>query len=239
MAGSVENIKLGKEIGKELRKNYKTEPKSSPMSTRRADSINGNDSTTDSATTPLLSHLNMAKDSVEFDIANEARSLGRDFVHYKVGFSNTRPTSLFAETLRRVGDEIEEKYNISLNGIINQLKYDPNKDGRRAFNASLDAMFAEGPCSWGRVVMVYVFASRLAKYCQKQNRDSSCIENLVNYSGDYVANNLTMWIKEQGGWLDFCDKFKANDWRDKAVFNSLLVTGLFLGGMATLRLFTK
>lgn len=39
--------------------------------------------------------------------------------------------------------------------------------------------------------------------------------------------------------MDFCEKFKSKDWRDKAVFNSLLVTGLLLGGMATLRLFTK
>ncbi|KAJ8029657.1 hypothetical protein HOLleu_29103 [Holothuria leucospilota] len=74
-----------------------------------------------------------------------ACSLGNDFVNYKCGRTTSRPPSIYAETLRRVGDEIEEKYNISLNGIVNQLKYDPNTDGKKAFYASLDAMFEEGP----------------------------------------------------------------------------------------------
>lgn len=243
MEGSVENISLGKAVGKEVRKKFVTETKS-PISTRRSDCLNGNiRAHTANINTNVNTTTRLKTEPMEIICNSEcniARSLAEDFVNYKVGFTNARPPSVYAETLRRVGDEIEEKYDITLSGIVNQLKYDPDTDGRQAFYASLDAMFEEGPCSWGRVVMVYVFAARLAKYCQKHNRDDVCIEDLIRYSGDYVAVHLTKWIKEQqGGWMDFCEKFKSKDWRDKAVFNSLLVTGLLLGGMATLRLFTK
>lgn len=249
MEGSVENISLGKEIGKDVRKNYNTDPKPSPILSRRnVDHMNGNIVNTTSTAMRLDNEekatlQGLPDISMDFNMhdgySEIACSLGNDFVNYKCGRTTSRPPSIYAETLRRVGDEIEEKYNISLNGIVNQLKYDPNTDGKKAFYASLDAMFEEGPCSWGRVVMVYVFAARLAKYCQRENMGKACIDDLIKYSGDYVSGRLTQWIRSQGGWGDFCEKFKAKDWRDKAVFNSLLLTGLFLGGMATLRLFTK
>lgn len=37
----------------------------------------------------------------------------------------------------------------------------------------------------------------------------------------------------------FDESFKAKDWKEKAAFNSLLVTGAFLGGLAALRLLMK
>ncbi|XP_071489131.1 bcl-2-like protein 2 [Diadema antillarum] len=168
-----------------------------------------------------------------------ARQLGDDYIGYKVGKTkNRRPPCLHAETLRRVGDEVEERYAITLNGLVNNLEYDPEKDGEEAFTASLNAMFEEGACNWGRVVMVYVFAARLAKYCQEHGKGYH-VGKLADFAGRYVATRLTPWINKQGGWDNFNESFKAKDWKEKAAFNSLLVTGAFLGGLAALRLLMK
>nr|XP_054756559.1 bcl-2-like protein 1 [Lytechinus pictus] len=168
-----------------------------------------------------------------------ARQLGDDYISYKVGKHNgRRPPCQHAETLRRVGDEVEERYAITLNGLVNNLEYDPDKDGEEAFTASLNAMFEEGSCNWGRVVMVYVFAARLAKYCQ-ENGKGYHVGRLSEFAGRYVASRLTPWINKQGGWEKFDESFKAKDWKEKAAFNSLLVTGAFLGGLAALRLLMK
>uniref|UniRef100_A0AAU7NK52 BCL2L7 n=1 Tax=Paracentrotus lividus TaxID=7656 RepID=A0AAU7NK52_PARLI len=168
-----------------------------------------------------------------------ARQLGDDYITYKVGKHNgRRPPCQHAETLRRVGDEVEERYAITLNGLVNNLEYDPDKDGEEAFTASLNAMFEEGSCNWGRVVMVYVFAARLAKYCQ-ENGKGYHVRSLSEFAGRYVASRLTPWINKQGGWEKFDESFKAKDWKEKAAFNSLLVTGAFLGGLAALRFMMK
>jgi len=214
---------------------YKSEAKSSPVSTRKE--LNGNQ--TNGNTIPYSTGDTADVDNLDSSEAVRiARNIGYDFIRYKVGLTKDNPSSLHAETLRRVGDEIEERYAISLSGIVNTLQYDPDSDGRAAFYTSLNTMFEEGPCSWGRVVMVYVFAARIAKYCHEQNRDE-CVEELITYTGDFVANKLAPWIQRQGGWDDFCEKFKAKDWKEKTAFNSLLLTGIVLGGLATLRFFTK
>ncbi len=134
------------------------------------------------------------------EIGNVARVLSDDFIHYKLGRCSSRPPSREAETLRRVGKEVEERYEISLNGLVNSLRFDPEKGGEEAFNESLNAMFEEGPCNWGRIVMVYVFAARLAKYCEDHHK-SEYVDDLVSISGKYVDERLTPWIQKQGGWV--------------------------------------
>ena len=136
---------------------------------------------------------------ISMEIGNIARLLSDDFIHYKLG-RTSRPPSQYAETLRRVGKEVEERYEISLNGLVNSLRFDPEKGGEEAFNESLNAMFEEGPCNWGRIVMVYVFAARLAKYCEDHHK-SEYVDDLVSISGKYVDEKLTPWIQKQGGWV--------------------------------------
>ncbi|XP_072038053.1 apoptosis regulator BAX-like [Amphiura filiformis] len=178
----------------------------------------------------------LANATTLMEIGSVARILSDDFIHYKLGKCSSRPPSKEAETLRRVGKEVEERYEISLNGLVNSLRFDPENGGEEAFNESLNAMFEEGPCNWGRIVMVYVFAARLAKYCEDQHK-SEYVDDLVSISGKYVDERLTPWIQKQGGWEDFNENFKAKDWKEKVAFNSLLVTGALLGGLAALRFF--
>ncbi|XP_038074028.1 bcl-2-related protein A1-like [Patiria miniata] len=183
---------------------------------------------------------NSLSPSQEAECRRISKRLSEDFIHFKLQSNVGRPPCKYSETLRRVGREVEERYAISLNGLVNNLQYDPKKHGagKELFSVSLNAMFEEGAVNWGRVVMVYVFAARLAKYCE-ENGNSEYVDEVVEVCGDYVSEKLTPWIMKQGGWDNFNESFKAKDWKEKATFNSLLVTGAVLGGLAALRFLTK
>ncbi|KAJ8049269.1 Bcl-2-related protein A1 [Holothuria leucospilota] len=130
-----------------------------------------------------------------------AHELSTDYVRYKLGLDTNTNPSFYAETLRRVGDQVEERYDLALQGLVCQFNYDPILDGERSVGVIFDAIFENEECSWGRIVMVYVFAARLAKYCQKQGYEKDTIEQLSRFAGSYVEDHLKHWIKEQGGWV--------------------------------------
>ncbi|XP_033634342.1 bcl-2-like protein 1 [Asterias rubens] len=199
---------------------------------------NGSKNAPPSPTTEL--NGNAPSPSQESDCRRICKRLSEDFIHYKLNSNVGRPCCHFGDTLRRVGSEVEERYAITLNGLVNNLQYDPKKHGagQELFNVSLNAMFEEGSANWGRVVMVYVFAARLAKYCV-ENGNSEYVDEIVEVCGEYVADKLTPWIVKQGGWDNFNESFKAKDWKETATFNSLLFTGAVLGGLAALRFLTK
>ncbi|XP_071965226.1 apoptosis regulator BAX-like [Antedon mediterranea] len=171
------------------------------------------------------------------DIERIARELARDFITYKV-HRNHKVNSHYAETLRRIGDEVGSKYDISLSGIVRKLKYNPERDGSDGFTSSLNTMFEEGPVNWGRVIMVYVFGARLAQYCVENNLDDQ-VETLIKYTGEYVALRLSSWINKQGGWDEFVSNFRRKDWTEEFTFKALAVTGASCGALALLRLLTK
>jgi hypothetical protein len=55
----------------------------------------------------------------------------------------------------------------------------------------------------------------------------------------YIGESLLHFLRHLYPQDDFNESFKAKDWKEKATFNSLLVTGAVLGGLAALRFFTK
>jgi len=167
-------------------------------------------------------------------IMSTAKLLADDFISYKTSSCTTKPSCTYAETLRRVGDEIDDKYCISLKGITERLQFTPEKDGYEAYRACLDSMFDEGQVNWGRIATVYVFSARLAKHCQ--DRDLvEYVEVVKDYTAQYVRSKLSKWIQKQGGWDAMNDAFKEKDWREKVAFNGLMVTGAVLTGLAALR----
>ncbi|XP_077989323.1 apoptosis regulator BAX-like [Glandiceps talaboti] len=168
-------------------------------------------------------------------IMNTASQLADDFIGYKTDITRAKPSSKYAETLRRVGDEIDVKYNISLKGITDRLQFSPEKHGYDAYRACLDSMFDEGQVNWGRIATVYVFSARLAKHC-KESDLVEYVEDIKDYTAKYVRCRLGKWIKQQGGWDAMNEAFKETDWKDKVAFNGLLMTGAVLTGLAALRL---
>lgn len=205
----------------------------SRSSTGQAQTLNLNDS--NEATEIPSPDTDKTINLEEQAITNTAERLADYYIDYKTNKTHGKPPFSHAETLTRIGDEIDEKYNISLNGIIRRLEFSPERDGYVAYSACLDSMFDEGQINWGRIATVYVFSARLAKHCQEQD-SVEYVEAVKDYTSKYVSTKLSKWIKEQGGWDAMNEAFKAKDWTEKIAFNGLMVTGVVLSGLAALRL---
>jgi len=127
-----------------------------------------------------------------------ARVLAVDIVNYACGNSKKMPNR-YARTLRRTVDELTQRHCILFNGMVNKLNLD-EETGYRTFTNIINEMFSDKHYNWGRIVAVYAFAARLARYCVDENMNDYCPQ-IATYLGDYVAEHLAEWIAENGGWV--------------------------------------
>ena len=127
-----------------------------------------------------------------------ARVLSVDIVNYACGNSKKMPNR-YARTLRRTVDELTQRHCILFNGMVNKLNLD-EETGYRTFTNIINEMFSDKHYNWGRIVAVYAFAARLARYCVDENMNDYCPQ-IATYLGDYVAEHLAEWIAENGGWV--------------------------------------
>ena len=63
--------------------------------------------------------------------------------------------------------------------------------------------FRDGRCSWGRIVAVYAFAAVLGKECPAAR------EKVAETTGCFVAEHLSQWIGQQGGWVQSKSRSKT------------------------------
>lgn len=175
---------------------------------------------------------------MKMSTADIAFELGNDYILYRVGKAQPNNViSKYAQTLRRVGDILERKYDTKLSAII--------RDFQPGYGRGLETMFVsvtnemlndEALMNWGRVIMVYVFAARLAVYYQENGPER--YTQLSEYAGKCIASNCTTWIEDQGGWKDFHDSFKPfAECNVFSAFKRWLVTASIMVGLAAVRLF--
>ena len=128
-----------------------------------------------------------------------AKSLAKDIVWSYIGRSSKPPNS-YAATLRRTVNEIMEKHEILFKSIVNKLDIDEN-NGYSTFVNVVEEMFQDSAINWGRLVSVYAFAASLAKFARSKGMADKYVDNIIELSGNYVANKLGKWILSQGGWV--------------------------------------
>ncbi|KAJ8020523.1 Bcl-2-related protein A1 [Holothuria leucospilota] len=126
--------------------------------------------------------------------------LGIDFMNYKIGLTSaTNPSQ--SKLAERVGDTIDENYNDMLNEAVMQLNINSEIVTRKTIHTIFDAMFKDGVYNWGRIVVLYVFTARLAKFYHEKKSNKAFIKILSTYVGDYIARDCAFWIENQGGWV--------------------------------------
>ncbi|KAJ8040444.1 Bcl-2-related protein A1 [Holothuria leucospilota] len=129
------------------------------------------------------------------EVGKIARELGRDFINGKL---NPQP-SPYTKTLYRVGKEIDEKFETTLNEMVKHFEQCDNE----TIKATLDAMFEDGLFSWGRITMAYIFVRKCAQQCRKQGEDKD--EQLAQFVGEYIEA-VAQWIEQRGGWdFEYCE----------------------------------
>ncbi len=140
-------------------------------------------------------------------IQSTARHLSSNFIWFELGSSRNPCPCEYCEILRNTGRKVNDKYDTTLNVVINDFLSGCSNDDDfpEKFRTTLIEITEDdvSACTWGRVVMVYVFAARLAKRYSLQRRDDR-VDELIDMTGNYVAENLSLWIEQQNGWVRSC-----------------------------------
>jgi BCL2-like 1 (apoptosis regulator Bcl-X) len=156
--------------------------------------------------------------------------------------SPCRPPNRYCKTLRRTVKELSDRHDLVFKGMVNRLKPDETS-AFPTFVIVADEIFDDGQVNWGRIVAVYAFAARLAKYYVDNNSVPGSESNdrkLVSYQekialfvGKYVANKLGQWILDHGGWDAFVEYFPDQGEFEEKMWKGVLFTAIGLGALAT------
>ncbi|XP_023269630.1 apoptosis regulator BAX [Seriola lalandi dorsalis] len=123
-----------------------------------------------------------------------------------------------AQCLQQIGDELDG--NVELQRMMNDPSVNPTKD---MFMKVAIEIFSDGRFNWGRVVALFYFACRLViKALVTQVPD--IIRTIINWTMDYLQDNVINWIREQGGWEGIRSYFGTPTWQTLGVFLAGVLT---------------
>ena len=111
----------------------------------------------------------------------------------------TRMYQKHANTLKRTVNELSHRHAILLNSMVKKLEINRN-NMKDVFEDVADEIFIDNVYNWGRLVSLYAFGGRLAKYCLDNNITDD-VETVAEFVGNYVSSNLAWWIHKSGGWV--------------------------------------
>ena len=107
---------------------------------------------------------------------------------------NSKRESDVAHVLRDIGDDIMKNYQ--LNHCISEIQVTPNT-AYKTFASVASQIFSDGSVNWGRIVMLFYFAYKLALQVLNQ---LPLIEIIISWVKQFVADRLAGWISSRGGW---------------------------------------
>ena len=143
----------------------------------------------------VLKRQNLAVNPVE----KIAKELAIDIVKY---LTNNKPNVMYnkyAKTMRRTVDEVCERHDILFKGMMNRLHITPDS-AKDTFREVIEELFSDNQINWGRIVVVYAFGGRLARYCVESHSGVD-VDTIGQILGNYVSEHLGSWIHQNGGWV--------------------------------------
>ncbi|KAB5553702.1 hypothetical protein PHYPO_G00041660 [Pangasianodon hypophthalmus] len=123
-----------------------------------------------------------------------------------------------AQCLQQIGDELDS--NVDLQRMLANSSLQPTKD---VFLKVACEIFSDGKFNWGRVVALFYFACRLVIKALV-TKIPDIIRTIINWTLDYLRENVINWIREQGGWEGIRSYFGTPTWQ---------TIGVFLAGVLT------
>lgn len=148
-----------------------------------------------------------------------SRYLVVDYINYRLtkqGITWTncppllnQPTDVHM-TLRKMGDEFEERYAVQFSDLGSQLNMS-QYNAYPTFNTAVGELFHDG-VNWGRIVALFAFSGTLAKkFCQQHMMD--LVTSLIDWTSQYLDNQLENWIETHGGWDGFVEFYENGNAR--------------------------
>ncbi|CAG5128051.1 unnamed protein product [Candidula unifasciata] len=180
-------------------------------------------------------------------VRRDAELMAKDVV---VTFGETnpkKPPNRYCKTLRRTVKELSDRHDLVFKGMVARLKLDET-NAFPTFVMVADEIFDDGQVNWGRIVAVYAFAARLAKYHsdniynvdklsssqqEDENKLISYKKKIALFVGKYVANKLGQWILDHGGWDAFVEYFPDHGEFEEKMWKGVLFATIGLGALAT------
>ncbi|EDO42634.1 predicted protein [Nematostella vectensis] len=138
----------------------------------------------------------------------------KDFIGYKLrqnnifleGFNMESPTKA-SKHLRIVADELIADNSELFHSMCDQLHLTPIST-YPTFVGIANEIFQSGK-NWGRVVAFLAFGATLAVYCAQREELHELVNDIVEWVSRYMDQNLSCWIRENGGWVRFQQVFLA------------------------------
>lgn len=165
-------------------------------------------------------HSHEIKQSLEFLMA--------DFlIKYNQGEASTddAPNKVI-DTMRRVTTSLLMKHEVLYTELV--AKYVESENGNIDNICIKDVaaeVFNDGVISWGRIASLYTFACKVGRYCKAKN---VCTDRLALELAEFTSSELGCWIRQNGDWNAFVDKF-SNDNIDAKIKKGLMWTLAGLG----------
>uniref|UniRef100_A0A8C2ZB73 BCL2 associated X, apoptosis regulator a n=1 Tax=Cyclopterus lumpus TaxID=8103 RepID=A0A8C2ZB73_CYCLU len=123
-----------------------------------------------------------------------------------------------AQCLQQIGDELDG--NVELHKMLNDSSLSPTKE---IFMKVSVEIFSDGKFNWGRVVALFYFACRLVIKALVTHIPD-IIRTIINWTMDYLQENVINWIRDQGGWEGIRSHLGTPTWQ---------TVGVFLAGVLT------
>lgn len=162
------------------------------------------------------------------NVRKEAEVIASDIVTSFGSENGRKPPDRFCKTMRKTVQEVSERHDIALKSMVNKLNVSDTNTFYTFVNVA-DEIFEDGQINWGRVIVVYAFAARLALHVKKSSPEFE--DKIALFVGKYVGNKLGRWILDNGGWDSFADFFSDENKVEDRVWKGLLYT---FGGLSAL-----
>ncbi|XP_065060306.1 apoptosis regulator Bcl-2-like [Rhopilema esculentum] len=162
--------------------------------------------------------------------AKIAKDVAREYIFLKVGRPLKNSPRRETEIIVRLSEEIERKHDMLLKSMCNRLNIN-SENAYKTFCEIAEEIFKDD-INWGRIVVLYTFAGKLAIHCMNNKMDNM-IDKVILWLGNFIARKQ-IWIKEKGnGWTGFIETFRdAKSDNEKMWYQGLVATTLGLGTLA-------
>lgn len=151
--------------------------------------------------------MNLSTKSSERQVSSEAIQILTEKRYASGGCALTIDD--LSKVLLYIGEVLEFRHASVYTDVLQQLNIRSlgEVNLRRVYMNVGKEIFAKG-VDWAKVVSLFAFAGALAVDCVLCG-SSVYIPRIKNWSVEYVENELTDWIVEQGGWIGLFDYFTA------------------------------
>ena len=128
----------------------------------------------------------------------EIGTLARALAFHVVGGedSSSRPPKGipkdFVRLVQRSGRQYESQFRAAAQRLLEVTENHPETNLHCLFQHT----FRDGGCNWGRIAAVYAFAATLGQEARPSR------EKVAEATGDFVADHLSKWIEDRGGWKE-------------------------------------